>query len=1455
MSEQAKKPQLVSYLLLLSRDDIVKQFIPVIYDYDRIAKRWRNISNPLDCDENSKPQWKIFALFLILKQIRNLNDNLKQAYLQGSSQTPASVLGEAIKQPRRVWLSNLFRWNNNKVDLGQESLARNLIKFHLLANENNGYFRPDENNPIPRLGIVYEDLFDLNEYLSQFDDDHYRLRGLDRPSLINAALNLIALLKNEFEGWEQDASNSLEGKLTSELEGFSKGLDAESEDNIKTTGEEHPAKSLDRLQQTAGEQIPDGQSNNENDQCNNTIAYNQIDNFSQQSNQPNSDDNQGKEVKFDDAVTESNRANRFDSPITVLIERFLPARSIRRDDPKKYSTIVNYLGRLEKDLLEKIDSNCSIQDYYPLKAKSAPSGTYIPTGERDPALLPIQQKFKQIIGLQGGGDSADVSTAQFNRRSKTIDDILKFVRKSTKPTVLLGEPGSGKSITLKRVAYEFAKSEKNKVRPRICLFIRLGDFFTDGDPSIESVEKLVLRAAAKKGIEHLISDLIDERRLLLIFDGMDEMSRLRYNDHTRALSNYATHYEDRVRTLFSCRITDFSTEFRHNRVIILPLDDDQVLEFIGRQINNRIVEINGQVWTAARLAERLLHPDSGFDASNPFNLWLFLFFVSEQKRWPKNRIELLGHYIRLAYDRRLGSLSSEEDYTINIRAWAKLAYEITTRNKGATIRHQDALLYCSEEEIDRGTLCGVLVRTKSDGSTVFGSYEGPSDFIRFEHHRFQEYLTALHIKNESIELGWSSLFAIPRWQETLVNLMMMGESNQVLDQLQSEIDRCIANHEYLLENPSEKAHRDLILEWYKNQGAILKEHPYLLLPSYMSSLKTSLEYEFMDLVGLCGRLLGHAPSVDVEFENIRKTFIEAVYILAFHGDPISQITALKALTRLPDADAYPMARRSLAKDTIWLKYQAVELLSTQQIGQGKSADAFENEVEQSIEDNQLVKHYRKLKKVANSLKNRKHLATLRLSCLYLGSLYIVGLVALLSSLIFVSSGFFDILDIRRASNAEKLTHLREMEDYSVHELIYEYCKENKDNVFVDLPEGATLIQALDMVHDKYHDEFDAWIKLKESSKSYLLGENKSSTIIQGLLSFITNFQFATIVVIAYSIAYWARKKDPLEVAFLVCLISGLIYAILGSYFKYEWFNDIEFIHILSMLMLFGFLAFIVCLLTRFLVNLVFCLTLAAPPGSFNPVRNRMKKWLHQIFPFVKAIQAIREFRAKPLKHLKGGALKLSAMVLMLSVFGLIGSTVEEANIDLSGFLVSVPWGIVATYGCILILMAIAIIYCGVMIKSVLIKTIGIFGLVIGTLAAIPYLVKFVFGILATIFISIGDVSSATMVWITVSVIAVTSLIALATALVILKRKIQGYFICNIYEPIADSNSLKEIINNSPPSLQAAYLISSSSESLGISRREYVEFLRAIARSVKKDPALSRLWERISEYEGRIRHED
>jgi len=461
------------------------------------------------------------------------------------------------------------------------------------------------------------------------------------------------------------------------------------------------------------------------------------------------------------------------------------------DPPGARAYLEDFRARMANDLREKT--------YVPVDARSVSQTVLDDAPPDDPFLWPVHAYIRELVGDAAGGDSANAQIAAVNRRSRLVRNLLRKLDRAKRPLILLGDPGSGKTMTLQQAALVLAERELGRAFPLIPVYVRLGDFHVHEGPVTPEHVMAHVRRSLPSALAQYADRLAEDGRLVIFFDGMDEMSRNRYNDHTEALSVFASRYSQQrdvlvgvegTKTLYSCRITDFSPKFIHERLVLLPFDRRQIREFLHRYLKAFPIEIEGQMWSLSALSEYLVSPSITVDATNPFALWLLCVYLRGQRKWPGSRVEMLRFYNRFNYERKNEELRKSGESPLarmdeTFLHWGIIAFEISSRNRGGSIPIAALALgddqQIARQAIDAGKLCGVLRESK----------EQHEHLLRFNHHRFQEYFTALYIDKVGPEILWLDKLDAPRWQETMFNLILMGSADDVVKMFARELARLL----------------------------------------------------------------------------------------------------------------------------------------------------------------------------------------------------------------------------------------------------------------------------------------------------------------------------------------------------------------------------------------------------------------------------------------------------------------------------------------------------------------------------------------------------------------------------------------------------------------------------------------------------------------------------------------
>jgi len=278
------------------------------------------------------------------------------------------------------------------------------------------------------------------------------------------------------------------------------------------------------------------------------------------------------------------------------------------------------------------------QSYLPLDAAVVPLDPSAATTSTSGLRRGYVQQVKRIIRLvsdtRSGGDLVNAQLAIVNRRSKIIRNVSRELMRAREPLVLLGDPGTGKSMTLREVAKDIALAQSSSRTPLVPVYLKLGGFCPRGNPTEQDVLAFIADGLPPAFQTHM-EQLIHDKRLIVFFDGMDEMSRVQYGARVSALSDFAGTYQKNIKTIFSCRINDFSPEFVYRQIVLLPFDETQIRDFIAKNYGQSDVMVDNRRISKQRLYEVVVSEEWAQTLNVPQFLHLFIFFLKVRQAWPK----------------------------------------------------------------------------------------------------------------------------------------------------------------------------------------------------------------------------------------------------------------------------------------------------------------------------------------------------------------------------------------------------------------------------------------------------------------------------------------------------------------------------------------------------------------------------------------------------------------------------------------------------------------------------------------------------------------------------------------------------------------------------------------------------------------------------------------------------
>lgn len=173
------------------------------------------------------------------------------------------------------------------------------------------------------------------------------------------------------------------------------------------------------------------------------------------------------------------------------------------------------------------------------------------------------------VPLQGQG--AD-------RKSVAVFEVLQQQRK----LVVLGDPGSGKTMFLRHIAFHYAQKELNDFPGSpIPIYLELNRLKADDISLMDSLTKALENNKFPSGGEFLKAHL-ENKDLLILLDGLDEVDAASRPDIVQQVKDLTQKYPEN-RLLITCRKAVYQAEFadwNDQELEIIDFNDQQIQRFM-----------------------------------------------------------------------------------------------------------------------------------------------------------------------------------------------------------------------------------------------------------------------------------------------------------------------------------------------------------------------------------------------------------------------------------------------------------------------------------------------------------------------------------------------------------------------------------------------------------------------------------------------------------------------------------------------------------------------------------------------------------------------------------------------------------------------------------------------------------------------------------------------------------
>lgn len=376
---------------------------------------------------------------------------------------------------------------------------------------------------------------------------------------------------------------------------------------------------------------------------------------------------------------------------------------------------------------------------------------------------------------------------------KTSYDIITALTNFDK-IVILGDPGSGKSTTLKYLAYTICahRASNEQLQTYIPLYLKATEFAKYLFDTGRSLSEFIIDINTKYGL--LFSKSLENNKLIVLIDGLDEINITNQRHSVVEKINSFTAQYSEIKIIVSSRIvgykeTRLSGYFFHFEVD--KFSDDQIYLFLNNWYSSISSYSDNNLENAAEEARKLFSSIKRNKsvyrlAQNPLLITIIALIYYQGSKLPEKRVALyevatstlLDNWVKLRANQK-----NNIDREILIELLALIAFHIHEHYSSGLIPERELTQmltneyskiypYMPQKELKQD-VNDIISFLREDAGFLFekGFAENGEALFGFVHLTFQEYFAAIEFntkwKEGSLSGGLNDYIYNSNWTEVI----------------------------------------------------------------------------------------------------------------------------------------------------------------------------------------------------------------------------------------------------------------------------------------------------------------------------------------------------------------------------------------------------------------------------------------------------------------------------------------------------------------------------------------------------------------------------------------------------------------------------------------------------------------------------------------------------------------